>query len=166
MSKPCACCTYYFFHVRFVSIELHRTRALLLLRQDFYAMLRLVRTFLYEVHNVASTLPHGFAEDPASYQTSKVSSQVHPLMFYWELPESLPADHVPRDESSATLPKRITGISQCTLCFEPCIQTSCTPCGHLYCWSCIWHWLRVKQQCPLCRQQVNTGDIIPLINYT
>lgn len=53
----------------------------------------------------------------------------------------------------------------CCLCLEPCRHASCTPCGHLYCWTCIQRWLRVRPQCPTCRHPVaSTGDVVPLVN--
>ncbi|XP_034944564.1 peroxisome biogenesis factor 10 [Chelonus insularis] len=52
---------------------------------------------------------------------------------------------------------------KCQLCFE-IKPTTVTPCGHLFCWSCIADWVRVRSQCPLCREHVTSSRIVYLMN--
>ncbi|KAF3916780.1 hypothetical protein ABW20_dc0108164 [Dactylellina cionopaga] len=40
---------------------------------------------------------------------------------------------------------------KCTLCLESMKDPALTPCGHMFCWSCITEWCRNKPECPLCR---------------
>ncbi|XP_054735511.1 peroxisome biogenesis factor 10 [Anastrepha obliqua] len=54
---------------------------------------------------------------------------------------------------------------QCILCLEPRINTSLTPCGHLFCWNCLLDWLDERDECPLCREKLKKSNVIQLQNY-
>ncbi|XP_055842982.1 peroxisome biogenesis factor 10 [Episyrphus balteatus] len=54
---------------------------------------------------------------------------------------------------------------QCILCLEPRINTSLTPCGHIFCWHCILEWLDERDECPLCRENINKSNVIQLRNF-
>eukprot|EP00295_Goniomonas_pacifica_P041495 CAMPEP_0175994926 /NCGR_PEP_ID=MMETSP0108-20121206/54855_1 /TAXON_ID=195067 ORGANISM="Goniomonas pacifica, Strain CCMP1869" /NCGR_SAMPLE_ID=MMETSP0108 /ASSEMBLY_ACC=CAM_ASM_000204 /LENGTH=192 /DNA_ID=CAMNT_0017327007 /DNA_START=11 /DNA_END=589 /DNA_ORIENTATION=+ len=38
----------------------------------------------------------------------------------------------------------------CRICLEPPEKPVATVCGHVFCWPCLFKWLRVHQQCPQC----------------
>jgi len=51
---------------------------------------------------------------------------------------------------------------------DPCVICSislmtdpvATPCGHVFCRSCLIEWVRRKAECPMCRREVNQAHII------
>jgi RING-finger-containing E3 ubiquitin ligase len=53
----------------------------------------------------------------------------------------------------------------CTLCFDTRKNTSCTPCGHLFCWDCIIKQCMIKEECPQCRRPCKANKIIQLRNF-
>ncbi|GIY21058.1 peroxisome biogenesis factor 10 [Caerostris extrusa] len=58
-----------------------------------------------------------------------------------------------------------TSQNQCSLCFEKRNSSTATPCGHLFCWSCITSWMQNKEECPLCREAFPPSKLIFLQNY-
>lgn len=60
-----------------------------------------------------------------------------------------------------------TNISkkECILCGELMNSPCATPCGHIFCWTCIYDSLKYQKVCPICRENVNPSRIILLQNY-
>ncbi|EDW78691.1 uncharacterized protein Dwil_GK12570 [Drosophila willistoni] len=59
----------------------------------------------------------------------------------------------------------IPDAPQCILCLEARTNCSLTPCGHLFCWSCILDWLEERDECPLCRESLKKSQVIQLQNF-
>lgn len=63
---------------------------------------------------------------------------------------------------------------ECNICLDSVQDPVVTHCGHLYCWPCIYKWLKVKDtsakeleeqqpyQCPVCKAEVSYTTLIPL----
>eukprot|EP00090_Calanus_glacialis_P046307 TRINITY_DN9037_c0_g1_i1.p1 TRINITY_DN9037_c0_g1~~TRINITY_DN9037_c0_g1_i1.p1 ORF type:complete len:298 (-),score=42.45 TRINITY_DN9037_c0_g1_i1:98-991(-) len=68
------------------------------------------------------------------------------------------------DTSDTYIPPK----DRCSLCLDKLGSrgiTTTTPCGHLYCWTCILESLQRNPECPLCRQPVESNRVVPCRNY-
>ncbi|XP_038690457.1 E3 ubiquitin-protein ligase RMA3-like [Tripterygium wilfordii] len=75
-------------------------------------------------------------------------------------------------DSSKEVSGNIGGCFDCNICLETAHNPVITLCGHLYCWPCIYKWLRVqgsspdanhqKQDCPICKSNIALNTLVPL----
>lgn len=50
----------------------------------------------------------------------------------------------------------------CSLCLTSMKDPSCSPCGHIFCWSCLLESTQHRPECPLCRRACLQQEILPL----
>lgn len=44
---------------------------------------------------------------------------------------------------------------QCAICLSvPQVDVTFPPCGHAFCFECIIHWCKIKEECPICKQEI------------
>lgn len=54
---------------------------------------------------------------------------------------------------------------ECNICFDAPRDPVVTRCGHLYCWTCLWRWMRQRagvSQCPVCKAGVARDTVTPI----
>ncbi|XP_031551488.1 RING finger protein 10-like [Actinia tenebrosa] len=58
-------------------------------------------------------------------------------------------------------------VSSCPICLYPPTAAKITRCGHVYCWSCILHYLSLSEKswhkCPICFESINKKDLKSVI---
>ncbi|MQL74463.1 hypothetical protein Taro_006831 [Colocasia esculenta] len=67
------------------------------------------------------------------------------------------------DDAQAVAPN---GCFDCNICLDYAAEPVVTLCGHLYCWPCIYQWLRQEsstpQRCPVCKAALSQATLVPL----
>lgn len=85
------------------------------------------------------------------------------------------------DEPSNDPSKRVSGDApaaaaragcfDCNICLDFAVEPVVTLCGHLYCWPCIYEWLRrdagggtisTGRPCPVCKAELTLDSLVPL----
>ncbi|PWZ08398.1 RING finger protein 5 [Zea mays] len=54
---------------------------------------------------------------------------------------------------------------ECNICLDPAKQPVVTPCGHLFCWPCLYQWLHAHSphsECPVCKGEVLELNVTPI----
>lgn len=79
--------------------------------------------------------------------------------------ESTTSRTVPASFSSGNGNPNDAGDFECNICFELAQDPVVTLCGHLYCWPCLYRWLRHHSQsheCPVCKALIQEEKLVPL----
>lgn len=60
--------------------------------------------------------------------------------------------------------------TSCPICLEHPIAAKITRCGHIYCWSCMLHYLSLSdekcRQCPICFEPVYKSDLRSVVSHS
>ncbi|XAR73912.1 hypothetical protein NMG60_11008037 [Bertholletia excelsa] len=71
----------------------------------------------------------------------------------------------PRSPSSSGSGGNDAGDFECNICFELASDPVVTLCGHLFCWPCLFRWLRLhshSHECPVCKALIQEEKLVPL----
>ncbi|GER30790.1 E3 ubiquitin-protein ligase RNF185 [Striga asiatica] len=79
----------------------------------------------------------------------------------------VPSEHAPESSSSSsgTTNTNEAVEFECNICFDLAQDPVITLCGHLYCWPCLYKWLRAHSrahECPVCKALIEEEKVIPL----
>jgi E3 ubiquitin-protein ligase RNF5 len=90
--------------------------------------------------------------------------------------QTLVADVEPVKKTGGDMPVATgSGCFDCNICLDFAAEPVVTLCGHLYCWPCIYEWLRpgvqsaasdtsssARQQCPVCKATLSPDTLVPV----
>lgn len=51
---------------------------------------------------------------------------------------------------------------KCPICLDSLKEPVVSQCGHVFCWPCIYRWLRQSHTCPLCHCVLTEEKLIPI----
>ncbi|KAG0522644.1 hypothetical protein BDA96_07G055200 [Sorghum bicolor] len=80
-----------------------------------------------------------------------------------KLKESLASEVVGESEKDGSC--GCNSSFMCNICLDVAKEPVVTPCGHLFCWPCLYQWLHAHSsynECPVCKGEVLEGDITPI----
>lgn len=69
-----------------------------------------------------------------------------------------------QSEGTKTTQQQISKY-RCPLCYDSFTNITSTPCGHLFCWGCVYPWTCAKSCCPVCREDCEPKRLILLVNF-
>lgn len=62
---------------------------------------------------------------------------------------------------------QVSEFPSCPICLYPPVAAKMTHCGHIYCWSCMLHYLALSdkssRKCPICFENVHKNDLKSVI---
>ncbi|MCE2055560.1 hypothetical protein HAX54_042878 [Datura stramonium] len=107
------------------------------------------------------------AVDLASFRTNSADH----LLFVLRRRRHLPKEREPVPDPTANS-GNMMGCFDCNICLDSAHDPVVTLCGHLYCWPCIYQWLRVENsapgseetllKCPVCKSHISNSSLVPL----
>eukprot|EP00002_Diphylleia_rotans_P010919 TRINITY_DN215_c0_g2_i3.p1 TRINITY_DN215_c0_g2~~TRINITY_DN215_c0_g2_i3.p1 ORF type:complete len:253 (+),score=29.25 TRINITY_DN215_c0_g2_i3:54-812(+) len=62
-------------------------------------------------------------------------------------------------------PSKSDGFFDCNICLDTASDPVVTFCGHLFCWPCIYKWVELHSDspiCPVCKAELSTAKMIPV----
>ncbi|XP_071439134.1 peroxisome biogenesis factor 10-like [Hetaerina americana] len=127
-------------------------------------------SFVNRLLGVKHVLIESWLRDEASLYGFKILAAVSIVniivSFYHLYPSCMNTNSDEMNSSiSIECESKVTSRSVCQLCLKNRKNTSITPCGHLFCWTCVMKWLQLRKDCPICKTAVCASRITFLSNY-
>ncbi|KAK3425421.1 hypothetical protein EUGRSUZ_A00486 [Eucalyptus grandis] len=75
------------------------------------------------------------------------------------------SSRAPQSPSCSSNNNNDAGNFECNICLDLAQDPIVTLCGHLFCWPCLYEWLRVHsqaQECPVCKALIEEEKLVPL----
>jgi len=127
-----------------------------------HVLLLLVTNLYTKYRNAQSLL--AASSSPNSSVIAQLIYLIWPIILCWLHSINILSVQILLEDSSGPSGSS-NSLAKCSLCWEQRKNTACTPCGHLFCWTCVLQWLQTKPECPLCREPVQPSRIVPLLNH-
>ncbi|KAL9671218.1 hypothetical protein QQ045_008784 [Rhodiola kirilowii] len=77
-----------------------------------------------------------------------------------QLQQQAPSDTTATDAATDSTTK--ASPFDCNICLSQATEPVVTCCGHLYCWPCLYTWLRLTDSCAVCRGLLKPRLIFPI----
>lgn len=95
-------------------------------------------------------------EDSSKPAASLGPSAVQPALTTQVVSPKSPLQTSSNTNANAYIPTNNEVYPDCPVCLEEMVDPSICPCGHTFCGRCIDRWIKIKENCPLCRKPVKT----------
>ncbi|XP_044752659.1 peroxisome biogenesis factor 10-like [Coccinella septempunctata] len=125
-------------------------------------------TFAHRLSGIQYVILRDWLEDKSFHNSFKILGIITIIYSAFNISKKVWANRFNQQIETESLLSTIRGATSdkiCVLCNEKRKNPSSTPCGHVFCWECIYESLSYTHKCPLCREEVIPSRVIFLQNF-